>query len=128
MKLYNDNVQGLISDDRLAEMVKQYNAEASTLKERAFELQRHQEKENGIDVAYRQFFKLLEPFDHIDELTPEIVRMFIKRIDIGKKELPEGYTVATHDIPFRQKIKITYRFIGNIGENERNFNDEQIIE
>ena len=83
-------------------------------------------KQPYFDEAYKTFFHLIEQYNHIDELTPEIVRTFIERIEVGEKILPDGYKVASHSIPFRQDVKITYRFIGTIGKDERAFNQDDL--
>lgn len=118
LKLYNDNISGTIDDSRLSTMVADLTKEAESLKEKAFKLRKLESSENTIVDAYDTFFKLAKEYNHIDELTERIVKTFIERIDIGGKELPEGYRVATHDIPYKQSIKITYRFIGNIQNDD----------
>ena len=125
LKLYNDNALGRITDEQLSLMIEKLNKESASLKERAKEIRRKSDK-MPIDEAYKAFFSLIEQYNHIDELTPEIVRTFIERIEVGEKILPEGYTVASHDIPYRQNIKIYYRFIGKIGEDEKAFNQDAL--
>ncbi|MBR0027418.1 MAG: recombinase family protein [Clostridia bacterium] len=129
-KLYNDNSRGLITDEQLSDMLKARAKETKNLKERLAKLNSQKVAVNDISGAYKEFFSLIDKYNHIEELTPEIVRTFIERIEIGKKELPEGYTVATHDIPYKQNIKIYYRFIGSIGEKSREFNQnlQDVIE
>ena len=124
LKLYNDNALGKISDEQLSSMIAKLNKESASLKERAKEIEKKAEK-LPVDEAYKAFFRLVEQYNHIDELTPEIVRTFIERIEVGEKILPDGYKVASHSIPYRQNVKITYRFIGNIGSTERAFNEEK---
>ena len=124
LKLYNDNALGKISDEQLSSMIAKLNKESASLKERAKEIEKKAEK-LPVDEAYKAFFSLVEQYNHIDELTPEIVRTFIERIEVGEKILPDGYKVASHSIPYRQNVKITYRFIGNIGSTERAFNEEK---
>ena len=125
LKLYNDNANGIIGDDQLSNMVSSLSKELSSLKERKEKLKNRDVTINDTSDAYKVFFSLVEKYNHIEELTPEIVRTFIERIDIGKKVLPEGYTVATHNLPYKQSIKITYRFIGDIGNSNRVFNSEE---
>lgn len=117
-KLYNDNAEGLIDDNRLSTMVKDLTLESNKLKGDLAQLLTEQSlsEEQEIKDAYDSFFKLVKQYSHIDELSGEIVRTFIERIEIGEKILPEGYKVATHDIPYEQSIKIVYRFIGD-GKN-----------
>lgn len=123
LKLYNDNAHGTINNEQLSSMIENLNKESSSLKERAKEIKKKTD-EPYVEDSYKAFFNLVEQFNHIDELTPEIVRTFIERIDVGKKILPDGYKIASHSIPYRQNIRITYRFIGNIDEDERSFNQD----
>ena len=124
-KLYNNYSQGLISDDQLSSLLSKFNQESGALNIRAAELRKKGDNDYSIADAYKAFFHIIDQYNHIDVLTPEIVRTFIERIEIGEKQLPEGYQVASHSIPYRQDIKIIYRFIGSIGESERFFNQEE---
>lgn len=120
-KLYNDNVKGIIDDDRLARMIKELIEETNSIKSKMDRLKANRTEGDEIKDAYDAFFKLVKKFTHIDELTEDIVRTFIERIEIGEKILPPGYTVASYKIPYKQKIKIYYRFIGNIADEEMKY-------
>jgi hypothetical protein len=124
LKLYNDNAMGNINDEQLSTMLTNLNKEAASLKTREKEI-RAKADDVSVDDSYKAFFSLIERYNHIDELTPEIVRTFIERIEVGEKILPDGYKVASHSIPYRQNIKITYRFIGNVSKDQRAFNHEK---
>ena len=42
---------------------------------------------------------------------------FVERIEIGPKKYPEGTVKATHrNQPYRQSIRIVYKFIGEVAE------------
>ena len=123
LKLYNDNAHGKINDEQLSSMIEKLNKESSSLKKRAKEIKKKTD-EPYIEDAYKAFFNLVQQYNHIDDLTPEIVRTFIERIDVGEKILPDKYKIASHNIPYKQNIKIKYRFIGNIGKDERAFNQD----
>ena len=76
-------------------------------------LQNYQENIDETRAAYRKFFSLTERFTNIDELTPELLTVFIERIIIEPKVYPPGVKVyARSKIPYEQKIHIYYRFIG----------------
>lgn len=120
IKLYSDNAAGIISDDMLGKMVTEFSQEATNLKKQLAKIQNQQSAGNEIVDNYEKFFRLVKQYTHIDELTEEIVRTFIERIEIGKKELPEGYQLAGKNVPYTQQIKIYYRFIGNIQESDIN--------
>ncbi len=124
VKLYNDNSNGLITDEQLGNMLTSFSKESESLKERAAKLSSQNIDINDKTESYKAFFALIQKYNHIDELTPEIVRTFIERIEVGEKILPDRYKVASHSIPFKQNIRITYRFIGNISEGERDFNQD----
>ena len=121
LKLYNDNALGTITDRQLSEMTLKLNKEASSIKERMKDI-REKSDVLSVDKAYKAFFALVNQYNHIEELTPEIIRTFIERIEVGEKILPDGYKVASHNIPFKQNVRITYRFIGSVTESERAFN------
>lgn len=120
IKLYSDNAAGIISNDMLGKMVTEFSQEATNLKMQLAKIQNQQSAGNEIVDNYEKFFRLVKQYTHIDELTEEIVRTFIERIEIGKKELPEGYQLAGKNVPYTQQIKIYYRFIGNVQENNIN--------
>lgn len=120
IKLYSDNAAGIISDDMLGKMVTEFSQEATNLKKQLAKIQNQQSAGNEIVDNYEKFFRLVKQYTRIDELTEEIVRTFIERIEIGKKELPEGYQLAGKNVPYTQQIKIYYRFIGNVQENNIN--------
>ncbi|MBQ6380725.1 MAG: recombinase family protein [Clostridia bacterium] len=124
LKLYNDNASGLINDEQLSTMLQSLSKESESLKKKIDGLRSEQAKNDSAIDAYKVFFSLVEQYTHIDELTPEILRTFIERIEIGKKELPEGYQIASHNVPYKQHIKIVYRFIGEIQNSDYSFTRE----
>lgn len=127
-KLYSDNAMGTLSDDILNKMVSDLSVESTKLKKQLFEIQNNQSSGNDIINNYEKFFRIARQYSNIEELTEKIVRTFIERIEIGKKELPDGYQLAGKNVPYKQKIKIYYRFIGDIQESNevsKNSDDKQ---
>lgn len=118
MKMYNDNAAGTISDEILSQNVSALSKESEQLNKKLTEIQNRNSKGNDIVDNYEKFFNLAKSYGHIEELDEEILRTFIEKIEIGEKELPEGCHAARKNVPYRQKITIYYRFIGNIRENE----------
>lgn len=116
-KLYSDNAAGTLSDDMLNKMVSNLSEESTKLKRQLAEIQNKYSKGNDIVDNYEKFFNIAKQYTNIEELTEEIVRTFIERIEIAKKELPEGYQLAGKNVPYKQQIKIYYRFIGDIQKN-----------
>ena len=97
--------------------------EVAKLKKQLSEIERKQSNGNEITNNYEKFFALVKQYEHIDELTEEIVRIFIERIEIEEKVLPDNKKIAGKNVPYKQKITIYYRFIGNFQENIVNRQD-----
>ena len=103
-KLYEDNVEGKISDERFMKMTTSYEAEQKQLEERVVELQKNilqiQERSANIDT----FLNKVHQYTDIQELDAEIIRTFISRINVYAAEKVEGKR--------RQRIQIIYNCIG----------------
>lgn len=123
MKLYNDYATGTISEDVLNATASKMSDEVAKLKKQLSEIERKQSNGNEITNNYEKFFALVKQYEHIDELTEEIVRTFIERIEIEEKVLPDNKKIAGKNVPYKQKITIYYRFIGNFQENIVNRQD-----
>lgn len=118
-KLYNDNAAGIVSDEQLETMAANFSKETKSLKTRLFELTTLTSENDEKVSSYEAFFNLTKQYNHIDELTPEIVRTFIEKIEIGPKIYPDGVKPSARGKEaFTQQIKIRYRFIGNIDGDE----------
>lgn len=65
---------------------------------------------------------LARQYTHIDVLDRDTLLTFVERIEMGAKEYPVGTVKATHrDTPYRQSVRIVYKFIGELdGELVRN--------
>lgn len=113
-KLYLDHAEGRLSDQRLEKMVSDLEAETARLSQL---LQESGTIEVADDVQqrYDQFYKLIRQYTDMDTLDREKLAAFIDRIEVGPK-IPEGGAVkAPHrDQPYRQSIRIFYRFIGEL--------------
>ena len=113
-KLYMDNVSGRIDDERLERMVRSLDEESKTNSSKIAELRDSIEAASQVTDNYRDFFKLVKQATHIETLTQDIVRTFIDRIEVSERILPEGITIAGPKTPYKQEIRIFYRFIGDI--------------
>lgn len=115
-KLYTDNAEGKLSDDRLSSMVSELERESAGLKELLAELDTPGQAEET-EERFAQFFALARQFTHLETLDRETLLTFVERIEIGPKELPEGMKKATHrNQPYRQSVRIFYKFIGDLSE------------
>ena len=111
-KLYLDNAEGRLDDDRLRRLVEELEKESAGLKASLARL-RAASPAHEVEENYRRFFALAREYTQIQELTRDILLTFVERIEVGPKEYPGGAVKATHrGQPYRQSIRIFYRFIG----------------
>lgn len=119
-KLYSDNAEGRLEDERLYSMVDEFQREAAGLNALLAELDAPDEADD-VEANYQHFFELARQFTTIEDLDRETLQTFVERIEVGPKILPEGAQKIIHrSQPFRQRVRIIYKFIGEIGpEPER---------
>lgn len=127
-KLYEDSVTGKIDDERFERMITNYTDEANKLKIQLESLEEESHIIKNKEDDYHKFFELIKKYTEFEELTEETVRMFIERIEIGEKILPEGYKVASHkETQYKQNIKIKYRFIDPVLQEISNTDVEKEV-
>ncbi len=107
-KLYEDNVEGKITDERFMKMSTTYESEQRDLEKRINELQdillASEEKKLNVD----SFLKLVRNSADITELTPEIIRTFVERIEVFQSEKVPGTRTK------KQTICIHWNYIGAV--------------
>ena len=101
-------------------MVKDLTSENKSLKKKLAQLESEESSGNETVDNYNRFFSIAKQFTHIDELTEDIVRTFIERIEIGEKIYLDSEEAKGDKRPYRQSIKIVYRFIGDTQNNSEN--------
>ena len=103
-KLYEDNLEGKISDERFAKMSANYEAEQHTLEQRVAELKAlfAAEKDNAVNVDF--FLSKVKKYTDIQELTAEVIREFVEKVYVHQIEYIDGQKV--------QRIRIVYNCIG----------------
>lgn len=111
-KLYMDNAEGVLSNERLERLVSDLEKESAGLETQLAQL-RITEPAGEIVDNYQRFFALVRQHAHIDTLTREDVLTFVERIEVGPKVFPEGANPAARKNPvFTQSVRIFYKFIG----------------
>mgnify|MGYP000786504883 CR=1 FL=1 len=103
-RLYEDNVEGKISDERFIKMSESYEAEQKTLEHRVVELRSTISAEQESTVNVDRFLTLVRKYTDIQELNAEIIREFVERIEVYKAERVCGKKV--------QRIRIVWNCIG----------------
>ena len=105
-KIYEDNANGKISDERFEKMANGYEAEQEQLKltiaELSSALNEHQaQSDNG-----KRFLNIVKRYTQITELTTEILHEFIDKILVYAPDKSSGRRVV--------RVDIYYNFVGAI--------------
>ena len=80
--LYEDRVVGRITPERYDALAADYEDEQRSLKEKLNEIEQQINQANVQEQYVQEFINRAKDYLDIKELTPEIMRAFIKRIDI----------------------------------------------
>ena len=106
--LYEDNLEGKISDQRFEKMAKAYDEEEISLQKRIAELEETITKSQEEELNVESFLKLIRKYTDIKELDPEIIRTFVDKIYVEQSEKVSGTNLK------KQTIWIYWNFIGKI--------------
>ena len=79
-RIYEDNINGKLSDERFMKMSKGYEAEQHTLQAETDQLQEELQQKEQKSVDVKHFITVVRKYTDLTELTPEIVREFIDRL------------------------------------------------
>ena len=103
-RLYEDNVEGRISDERFAKMSENYESEQKSLERRTIELRSSiaTQKENCING--NSFVALVRKHTDIQELNAEVIREFVERVEVFQPAQVGGRKV--------QRLRIVWNCIG----------------
>ena len=103
-KLYEDNLDGKISDDRFSKMSANYEEEQATLESRVTALQDMIDTATAKNDAAESFLKLVQGRKDVRELTAKIIREFVDKIYVHQAVDFNGHRI--------QQIDIAWNFIG----------------
>ena len=111
-KLYEDNIEGKLSDERFHKMTDSYELEQSQLNKRIAELEKTisvlQEKAINTD----HFLGLVQKYTDIQKLDAEILREFVNKVIVYNAEKVNGHK--------QQRVQIVYNCIGTIDLLQQN--------
>ncbi len=120
-KLYTDNANGKLSDERLDRMVLDLERESTGLQKQLKQWCADTgNAEQSITERFDAFYQLAKEYTQVHELTRDILLTFIDRIEVGPKILPEGIKLANQHVSYQQEITIYYKFIGALHHAPRN--------
>ena len=104
-RLYEDNVLGRVTNEQFRILSGDYNAEQKELSAAIPEKEARLEKLKDSAANVEAFIEKAKRYTEIIELTPEILRLFISRIEVGERG--EKYSRTAE-----QSIRIIYRDVG----------------
>ena len=103
-RLYEDNIEGKVSDERFSKMTASYENEQKTLEARAAEMKTVIARELNCTEGANRFLSQVRKYSNIKELTAEIIREFVDRIYVHEKQVVDGKK--------SQEIRILWNCIG----------------
>lgn len=105
-RLYEDNIEGKISDEHFARMSATYEAEQKVLEARTAELETAIAEARQERLNVDSFLGMVRRYTDITELTAEIIRSFVEKIEVKKPEKVSGTQTK------KQTLVIWWNFIG----------------
>lgn len=99
-RLYEDNIEGKLSDERFAKMTADYEAEQRQLKCRLAELQRKIDNTANKTDNVGQFLDLVRKYDSITELDAEIIRTLVNKVIVHQPDKSSGHRTQQVDVVF----------------------------
>ena len=123
-RLYNDNGEGRLDDGRLERMLDglekesaQLNALLETLRAPAPALETQEQ--------FARFFAMAQKYTCLDTLDRDTLLTFVERVEVGPKEYADGQPRGPRSRePYRQQVRIVYKFIGDLNEKPEPDPDE----
>lgn len=107
-RLYEDNLDGKVSDERFFRMTATYEQEQQTLEARVLELRDIISKAKVQRLNIDSFLTQVKKHTEVKELDAEIIRALVERIDVFKPEKVPGTRTK------KQTILIHWNFIGAV--------------
>lgn len=106
VRLYEDNVSGKISDERFTVLSTGYEDEQKKLRATVTELTAFIEAAEEKSADVNNFIKVVQKYERITELTPEIVHELIEKIVVHAPEKSDGHRIQQIEIHFRFDVAV----------------------
>lgn len=103
-RLYEDKLNGILSEERFVELSRRCKAELEDEKAKLERIKSITVSTNEVEKNIESYIALIKEFKDISELDKEIVHRLIDKITVSNKYDADG--VKKHD------IKIYYKFVG----------------
>ena len=127
-KLYTDNAAGDLDDDRLRRMVAGLEKESAGLRMMLKQMDAPSPAQETAD-RYSRFFELARKYTHLETLDRDTLLTFVERIEIGPKVYEDGShrIPARSSRPYRQSVRIFYKFIGELGAEPEKPSEKEAV-
>lgn len=106
-RLYEDNVSGKISDERFAVMSEGYENEQKILKASVTDLTAYIETAEQKSADVTTFISVVQKYERITELTPEIMHELIEKIVVHAPDKSSGHRTQQIDIYYRFDVAVS---------------------
>ena len=105
-RLYEDNISGKLTDERFEKMSAAYEQEQKKLEADTAELRKTVEACESQTINVKSFLKLVRSYIEPEQLTPEVLHMFVEKVIIHEAERADGHRL--------QQVDIHYNFVGQV--------------
>ena len=106
-RLYEDNVLGRVTDEQYRMLSGDYTDEQRMLEEQIPQKEQRLAQLQAREANVDAFVEKAKQYTAIDTLTPELLRLFIQRIEVGERETKYSRNSS-------QSVRIIYRDIGTL--------------
>lgn len=106
-RLYEDNVSGKISDERFTMMSAGYEDEQKKLRTTVVELTAYIDTAEQKSSDVTAFVQAVQKYEHITELTPEIMHELINKIVVHAPDKSSGHRTQQIEIHYRFDVAVT---------------------
>lgn len=110
-RLYEDNLDGKISDERFM-IISSYDKEQAELTEKVTALEKFISEATKESLNTQSFLNLVKKYTDIKELDAEIIRTFVDKIYVEQSQKIEGSRTK------KQTIWIQWNYIGVVDINQ----------
>ena len=108
--LYEDRLNGTISETKFREITKRWEAEQEELHTKMESLQKQLSDVHDAEEGTRQFADLLDQYTQVEELNTELLNRLIDKIIIGERENRHSKKNV------KQKIRILFKGFGELDD------------
>ena len=105
-KLYEDNVEGKVTDEWFMRLSQKYETEQEELKRQMLELTEQLDRIDQMQTAKDDFLRAIRKFMEMQTLTPILLRELIEKIEV--------FPVEGKGKDRTQRVIIHYRFVGRL--------------